>query len=46
MGSSWISDFVIVIFVVLGVLVVCVVILIVYVILSPRKKSMKKETKV
>ena len=45
-GSSWISTFMIVMYVILGILAVCTVILIIFVIVNPKKKEMKKQSKV
>lgn len=45
-GSSWINSFMIVMFVILGVLAVCTVILIIFVLVRPKKKDLKKQSKV
>ena len=45
-GSSWISSFMIVMYVILAILAVCTVVLIVFVLVHPNKKNMKKQSKV
>ena len=46
MGSSWYKDFMMVMYIILGVLAVCVVICVIFVVVKPKKKAMKKTSAV